>query len=279
MIQIADIVGAAGVSFVVAMVNGLLADLVLFIRCPSGAGRSAENRGICPLYSARRPSGKIVFAGVCRDGPRRRRGTVLYGQWRLRQTGQYVSEGPLVASLQSNVPTPSSGASPSSVHDLRRADGKSKAAAAAGAELIVWPETMVQGLLDPSLWPYLDGDLDEDKAFHQALCEHAKDKAYVLVGAHGRRDPARPRAANRTWASYNSAYLLPAGRDPGPAALRQDPSRPLRRVHPVQADGSPGFSSNSRCSCPKGWNPDYSLEHGTRYTIFEMAAAEATVQV
>ena len=36
VIQVADLVGAAGVSFIVAMVNGLLADLILFIRSRQG---------------------------------------------------------------------------------------------------------------------------------------------------------------------------------------------------------------------------------------------------
>ena len=75
--------------------------------------------------------------------------TFFYGQWRLGQTGQYVSEGPLVASLQSNVPISVKRSHQASVPIFDELMEKSKAAAAAGAELIVWPETMVQGYLRP----------------------------------------------------------------------------------------------------------------------------------
>ena len=281
VLQIADLLGAAGVSFVVAMVNGLLVDLTLFVGQTRGAdcahqepsalgpiGGQSPPYDIRPLYSPRRASGRFIgstaVATVLVVA-----GTVLYGQWRLGQVKDCVTEGPLVASLQSNVPQSVKRSHNKSEDIFDELMDKSKLAAAGGAELIVWPETMVQGLLDPALWPYLDGDLDQDKAFHKALCEHAKDKAFVLVGAQGSEIMKDPYGKSYL-GNYNSAYFYrPDGtRDPG----RYD------KIHLVLfgeyipfKKWFPWLFEELKVFLPKGWNPNYSLEHGTRYTIFEMA--------
>ncbi len=293
LIQIADVLGVASVSFVVAMVNGLLADLILAV------GARARNRPIVCLTDTPSPgirvqpwqvwtilrlvvrgSAPLVLAGG--EAPSitslsLRTGVViatvaatfLYGHWRLGQATECVSAGPLVASLQSNVPQSVKRSHEKSVDIFDELMAQSKAAQAQGAELIVWPETMVQGLLDPALWPYLDADFDQDKAFHQALCEHAKGGAYVLVGAYGSEIMRDPRG-QRYVGSFNSAYLYrPDGtRDPG----RYD------KIHLVLfgeyipfKNQFPWLFEQLKLFLPKGWNRDYSLEHGTRYTIFEMA--------
>jgi len=257
LIQVADIVGAAGVSFVVAMVNGLLADLVIFWR--STRLREHDIGKHSRLYGlVLGPVATVLVVAAA----------VGYGQWRLRQTGEYLKEGPRVAALQSNVPqsVKRSFSKGGQLFDDLMVD--SKAAAKTGVELIVWPETMVQGLLDPRLWPVLVGNLDEAKAFHQALCEHAQNNAYLLVGAMGGeilRDPS----GERYLGSYNSAYLYrPDGtRDP----QRYDKIHlvlfgeyiPFRRSIPWVFEQLGRF-------LPEGYNPDYSLEHGRNYTIFEV---------
>jgi apolipoprotein N-acyltransferase len=273
LIQIADLVGAAGVSFVVAMVNGLLADLILFAMARLRTGATTQIRN--PQSAIRNPavlSGKILLSGATVT-VLMVTGTVLYGHWRLRQAQQCVTEGPLVASLQSNVPQSVKRSHEKSADIFDELMDESKAAEAKGAELIVWPETMVQGLLDPALWPYLqgyeEGAFDQDKAFHQALCAHAKDKAYVLVGAPG-GEIMKDAGGNLYLGKLNSAYLYRPGgtRDPG----RYD------KIHLVLfgeyipfKNRFPWLFERLKMFLPKGWNPDYSLEHGTRYTIFEMA--------
>ena len=287
MIQIADIFGAAGVSFVVAMVNGLLADFALLLMKvrrvdfahharstsvgtgghspPCGHGERVPGPYISrfTLHASRTPILGLVLTVVVLGG------TVLYGQWRLRQTGQYLREGPRVASLQSNVPQSVKRSFSKSGQLFDDLMVQSKEALATGAELIVWPETMVQGLLDPKLWPYLASDVNDDKAFHYALCDHAKGNAYLLVGALG-ADILRDPAGERYLGTYNSAYLYrPDGtRDP----QRYDKIHlvlfgeytPFRRSFPWL------FQQLGRF-LPDGYNVDYSLEHGKNYTIFDMA--------
>jgi apolipoprotein N-acyltransferase len=263
LIQIADFVGAAGVSFVVAMVNGLLADFVLWLtkmrqeRLP-GPHASRFTLHTSPTHLL----GLIVTALVVA-------GTVLYGQWRLGQTKDFVTEGPTIASLQSNVPQSVKRSHEKSVDIFNELMDMSKCAEARGAELVVWPETMVQGLLDPGLWPYLNADFDQAKAFHRALSEHAQGGAYVLVGAYG-ADIMKDPLGEYYVGNFNSAYLYrPDGtRAPG----RYD------KIHLVLfgeyipfRHQFPWLFEKLKMFLPEGWNPDYSLEHGTRYTLFEMA--------
>ncbi|MEN6577001.1 MAG: apolipoprotein N-acyltransferase [Phycisphaerales bacterium] len=262
MIQVADLVGAAGVSFVVAMVNGLLADLIVKRTPGSGASRFT-------LHASRTAIVGIALTAVVLGG------TLLYGQWRLGQTPGCVTEGPLVGSLQSNVPQSvkrSFSASGQLFDDLLVS---SKAAAAAGAKLIVWPETMVQGVLDPAVWPYLSSNTDEDRAFHKALGEHAKDTAsWLLVGAYG-LDIRQDSEGELYGANFNSAYCYrPDGaRDPG----RYDKIHlvlfgeyiPFKKQFPWL------FRQLGRF-LPEGYSLSYSLEHGTRYTVFEMTPKESS---
>ncbi|MGE5294829.1 MAG: apolipoprotein N-acyltransferase [Solirubrobacterales bacterium] len=276
VIQVADLVGAAGVSFVVAMVNGLLADAVLFIRqsrrvglAPPETVEHEESVGQAPPYIlASRPlvAGLAVTLTVLA-------GSLLYGQWRLRQTPGQVTEGPLVGSLQSNVPQSVKQSFSESGTLFDELMVSSKAAAQAGAELIVWPETMVQGILDPGLWPHLRNDMEEDKAFHRALSEHAKETgSALLVGAYG-AEIQRDAAGQLYVASYNSAYYYRSDgtRDPG----RYD------KIHlvlfgeyiPFQ-HRFPWLFEQLKKFFPEGYNPNYSLEHGRRYTVFEMTPAQ-----
>jgi len=285
MIQVADILGAAGVSFVVAMVNGLLADVIIFVsqtrRVGSYPTRSVRINRVDawvknPPYKSdgpRKPSGRIIVGGAVATALVVA-GTVLYGQWRLRQTKDFVTEGPLVASLQSNVPISVKRSFKASADIFDELMKKSQAAASAGANLIVWPETMVQGYLQPELWPQLAEADPEDKAFHQALGQHAKDTAYLLVGAYGGEVMRDPRGEYYL-GKYNSAYLY---RTDG----TRDPER-YDKIHLVLFGEYipfrrhiPWLFEQLKRFLPEGYNPDYSLEHGTRYTIFEMKPPHAS---
>ncbi|RPJ25575.1 MAG: hypothetical protein EHM35_15435, partial [Planctomycetaceae bacterium] len=294
MIQIADILGAAGVSFVVAMVNGLLVDLIQAIArarqrpivcltdTPSPGIRVHPWQVWTILRLVSRDAGPLLLAGSKPSSTKSlslRTGVVavvvtatfLYGQWRLRQAEECVTEGPLVASLQSNVPISVKRSFKASEDIFEELMAKSQAAASVGANLIVWPETMVQGNLQPELWsnPQVSHwDWEEAKAFHKALGEHAKDNAYLLVGAYG-GEILRDSAGKDYFGKYNSAYFYRP--DGAKYAGRYDKIHlvlfgeyiPFRRSIPWVFEQLGKF-------LPEGYNPDYSLEHGRNYTIFEM---------
>jgi len=88
IIQIADLVGALGVTFVVAMVNGWLADMVLYRM----ARRRQTGSGPWP-----RPLVAYTMATILVVG-----GTALYGWFRL--SDEHTAVGPRVAVVQGDFP-------------------------------------------------------------------------------------------------------------------------------------------------------------------------------
>jgi apolipoprotein N-acyltransferase len=250
IIQIADIFGAGGVSFLIAMVNGLLAELIIIF--------SNLKYKISDLFSiVNLLKVVIVFAAVT--------ASIFYGRWRISQEAECIRPGPMVASLQSNVPQSVKRSFESSdvlFNDLME---QSNAAAAAGAELIVWPETMVQAYLDESVWPYLESP-EEHINYDQKLKAHSKDTAYVLVGAYG----AQMERNNGDYylARYNSAFLYtPDGQK---AREKYDKIHlvPFGEVLPFRKS-IPSLYNLLMKFTP--YNFDYSLDYGSNYTVFNMA--------
>jgi apolipoprotein N-acyltransferase len=247
LIQIADIFGAAGLSFLIAMVNGLLADLVLDAR---------YWKSIFKISNLIKTS--LVCAALV--------ATIAYGQWRINQEDELVTIGPLVASLQSNVPQSvkeSGQASDKIFSDLLQ---NSKAAAQAGAELIVWPETMVQAVLDPRVLTLLDSS-HPWKIFDETLKEHSKDTAYILVGGYGGTPRIKEDSTIHLVERYNSAFLY---RPDGTKAEEQYSKIhlvpfgeyvPFRKTFPFLYNVLMKFTP---------YDFDYSLDEGTEYTVFKM---------
>ena len=164
LIQISDIFGAGGVSFLLAMVNGLLSELILTV---------SQRKNLSLIQFA---DTILVCAAVV--------GTFSYGRWRINQEAECVIEGPLAAALQSNVPQSVKRTFESGDDLFTGLMENSEIAAESGAELIVWPETMVQATLNPEVLSLLDSSHSWN-VFDNALREHAKNTAYVLVGAYG----------------------------------------------------------------------------------------------
>jgi apolipoprotein N-acyltransferase len=244
LIQIADIFGAAGISFLIAMVNGLIAGLVI-------AG--ARKKLITTSNLARIATVAILVAAA-----------LLYGRWRIEESQRFVTQGPLVAVLQSNVPQSVKRAGEASHTIFKNLLADSNQAAQAGAKLIVWPETMVQAILNTDVWPLLVAPAISEN-FHKNLCRHAKDTCYLLVGAYGAE--MKRRNDQDYMARYNSAFLY---NPKGEQACRQynkihlvlfGEVVPFRRTLPRLYDLLMKFTP---------YNYDYSLDYGREFTIFKM---------
>ena len=252
LIQIADIFGAGGVSFLIAMVNGLLADLIVTVR-----GR--KNLSLIQFAGT-----AIVCAAVA--------GAFVYGRWRIDQEDECVTEGPLAASLQSNVPQSVKRSFESGEDLFAGLMERSKIAAKAGAELIVWPETMVQATLNPELLRLLE-PTHQWKVFDQALREHAKGTAYVLVGAYGGTPLVKDDFEITLIKRFNSAFLYKKNGEKAKQVYNKIHLVPFGEVLPLRRSLSWFYELLMKIKFIP-YNFDYSLDYGSEYTIFEMTGAD-----
>lgn len=163
LIQIADIFGAAGISFLIAMVNGFLAELFI---------RKQKIRKLLWIKVF------IVIALIT--------GTLLYGGWRIKQGRDVIEQGPVIGVVQSNLPqdVKTTESFEESKKSFQEHLSLSRKCADAGAVLIAWPETIIAGTMDKGIWPNLVYP-EEPIYYHKQLCEHSKEGAYLLVGAPG----------------------------------------------------------------------------------------------
>ena len=246
LIQIADLFGAAGVSFLIAMVNGLLADLVLTVRRRQGLRRTLPGLGLTVLALAL---------------------TLGYGQYRVQRFDRTRQTGPVVAAVQSNVPQSVKDDSENTQTLFNDLMAQTRSAIeAARPDLVVWPETMVQAILCPRIIPLLN-DPKVGLAYQQALKTQAKDRTYLLVGAYGAEVRNGPRG-ERTLARFNSSFLY------RPDGLQDE--RRYDKIHLVLFGESMPFRHGwtwlYRCLMTfSPYDYDYSLDPGNEYTIFDMA--------
>ena len=255
LIQIADMFGTAGISFLIAMVNGLLAELIIAARL-AFARKQGGQKNIFKIIQL--PKVALVCAAVV--------ATIIYGRWRIGQEDQCVKLGPYVASLQSNVPQSVKRSFESSEDLFNGLMEHSNAAVQADAELIVWPETMVQATLNPEVLRLLEPS-HPWKIFDKALREHSKDTAFVLVGAYGGKPEIRENLEVYLAQRYNSAFLYKRDGEKAAESYNKIHLVPFGEVLPFRNSCRWLYNFLMKFT---PYNYDYSLDAGTEYTIFEM---------
>ena len=169
MIQVADLAGAYATSFVLALVNGAMADAVLALRS-EGPLKKRLLKGAPAVVTA--AAAVLAMWG--------------YGVFRLNQYEPVI--GPKISTIQASIPQHIKDDENSAQDVFGRYMNISEKAVGQGAEMLVWPETMVPGFLNFALedrWRrYLtDKRLEEPKRFVQSLKDLAqRAKARVLAG-------------------------------------------------------------------------------------------------
>ncbi|HDZ21717.1 hypothetical protein LCGC14_0284780 [marine sediment metagenome] len=126
LIQIADLTGQYGLSFLLAMINGVIVDAAL----------AALRRGDGPRWWARRRV--IVGAAVAVTALG---GVIGYGAWRLGQKTQTL--GPVIGIVQEAVPTTLYRRGEGPQKTLRRYTAASEAFIGQQCDLVIWPETVL----------------------------------------------------------------------------------------------------------------------------------------
>jgi len=125
LIQIADVTGQYGVSFFVAAVNGLAADLLLGL-LPGATGRAKLRR--------RMWIGGPAVAAMCA-------GLLLYGTWRLGQDTR--TAGPIIGIVQEAFPISLAGREATAEEILDRHLQATARFFGQKVDLVIWPETML----------------------------------------------------------------------------------------------------------------------------------------
>ncbi len=245
LIQIADIFGAGGVSFLIAMVNGLVADYVI-----------AEKKRVFSFSNIIKTS--IVLVSIA--------AAIIYGQWRINQTDEYIEQGPLIASIQSNVPQSVKESHQESDEILAELLKYSKESLAVSPELIVWPETMVQAVLDDRVLSLLSTSTSH-RVFDKAIKEHSVKACYILVGATGGRPEVKDDMSIELVEKYNAAFLYTPEGEQADKNYKKIHLVPFGEVIPFK-QSAPWLHRWLMIFTP--YDYDYTLNYGTEYTIFEM---------
>jgi apolipoprotein N-acyltransferase len=243
LIQICDIFGALGVSVLIAMVNGLTVDWILYRL------RSMVSCVLATLTIA------ALLVLCC-----------WYGFFQLAEAPDYLRKGPLVGSVQPNVPAYVKEEMASGQKLLDGLIADSDQCFEAGAALVCWPETMVLAPLNPDYLAVCVTNSDPPR-YHKQIAEHANEKGFVLLGAHSADIGVRDSSYAIT-GQYNSAFLYrPDG--------EQDPTI-YHKIHLVPFGEFIPFRDTAWIfNFFMLFNPydyDYSLAAGTDYTLFDIEA-------
>ncbi|AQT70110.1 Apolipoprotein N-acyltransferase [Anaerohalosphaera lusitana] len=247
VIQIADIFGALGVSFLVGMVNGLITDLGISL-----------TQGKVMRFSNLFKVAMVGAAVFC---------TVDYGRMRLDETPLHLTEGPAVGSVQPNIPSHIKEEVESGEKIMDELLISSEKCYQAGAEMVAWPETIVLATMNKDFLRHLKPGSRALK-FNDRISEFVSGKGYLLMGAHSAEVGIRDGKYDVT-DRWNSALLYkPNGKQ---AAQRYD------KIHLVPFGEFIPFRGTFIADFITWLSPydyDYSLEHGDEYTVFEMDSSK-----
>ena len=247
LIQTADIFGAAGISFIVAMVNGLAAELIIAV--------SQKDIFRIGNFIKAAVTGVVLIIAV------------LYGRWRIEQTDSCVEQGPLVAAVQTNVPQSVKESFGAEDEILNKLLENGTAAAKDGVELVVWPETMVLATLDPKVLSRLTNSY-HCKIVDEKLKEYSKKNAvFMLAGAYGGTLGLKEDMTYEMAERYNSAFLYT------PEGAQE--SKQYNKIHIVPFGEIVPFKKSfpllhTLLMKFTPYDYDYSLDYGTEYTVFRM---------
>lgn len=195
LIQVSDLVGAYGVSFVVAAVNGAVADVIIV--------RLASSRGLRMGLSRKRARHSVLLAATLLLA------TGVYGQVQLRRAT--TTTGPRIAVFQGDFLNTVHGEQEDDEGKRRMYFAMMEEAAKEHPDLYLLPESPWIMYLNPDVRDFDRFWRESFDAFQRHAVDH---RAYVVTGsASAERTPHDLRATEKR---YNSATVFaPDGSEPG----------------------------------------------------------------
>lgn len=259
LIQICDIFGTLGVSALIALGNGLLASLIVNRTQEQGLKRLIGRLTSLRFYEL------ILFHALLF-------GSLLYGHHRLKETPQYQTDGPLVGSVQSNVPSHVKEEIDNGAEILADLIAGSEHCIAAGAKLVAWPETMVLTPINVEYRSFCSPTSDP-VVFHQRISEHCRSqKATVLAGSPAAKIGIEDGQYVVT-DQFNSAILYRPDGTVDPQRYDKIHLVPFGEYIPFKETIPPIYHMIMWLS---PYDYDYNLTHGTNYSVFELPVDEKT---
>ena len=139
-----------------------------------------------------------------------------------------------------------------------------------GADLIIWPETMVQATINDEVLAMIE----EDHAFNrvdQTLREHARDNAYLLAGVYTGKPEVTAEGKVRLKERYNSVLLYTNKGEKVPQVYSKQHLVPFGEILPFK-HSIPWLYGLLLKMTP--YDYEYSLDYGTSYTVFDLPVEE-----
>jgi apolipoprotein N-acyltransferase len=207
IIQIADITGAAGVSFLLGAVNGYFVDLILLVRkmislrSVSGNWRVVDMR---PVWKAVAPVlVSELFVVTCL--------LVVFFYGKKQLAGLELTEGPLVGIVQPDIPSSAKIEMVSADEVLERLITQTKLCRKeSGADVIAWPETMIPTVMNIEYVSCLrEGSFGRD--VYNELRMLTREEDFSLIA--GAPTATLAEREGRLWVDkeYNSAVCFDRG--------------------------------------------------------------------
>ncbi|MBN1766154.1 MAG: apolipoprotein N-acyltransferase [Sedimentisphaerales bacterium] len=260
LLQICDLFGAYGMTFLIAMVNGLICDILLRPLRQDQAEQKKALLGAGPLFM-------LTFCCVM--------GAFFYGRYRLDQGKETIKEDSVISVIQEAIPqyVKESGESTEEIFSRHLTLTQEALAAPVRPDLVVWPETMAASPLNKEFIELDEPSFDlssyeplyTSRAFDTQLRELCGRDVALLVGAPSVQ-MVRDGLVLKPDNTANSAILyLPGGRR---FDQRYDKMHlvPFGEVVPFKKSWPWLYRQLNRLT---PYDYEYSLEAGENPTIFE----------
>lgn len=205
LIQLADLFGAYGLTFLIGMVNGLICDLLLRPLVSHTTKKRKPNYGVLKRITI----ATLILALVW-----------FYGQYRLSEGTHTIKPGPIVSVIQEKYPqfVKDNRDMTERIFQSHLAISVEALAGEPKPDLIVWPETMVTSPINPGFIEShfssaeLQKRITRSCQFSQKLSDLAQNDTNVLVGTSSERWEIEGDYIVLKWSANSSVYYQAGGK-------------------------------------------------------------------